>query len=189
VKRKRFNKRSLTKKAISCIVSAVFLSIAGCGGGGPTAPLSSKPRAVTGDKRAPGPASTEAKNEAEKKEEEYSYDASGKADPFKPFIQLTPVKEASRNIPLTPLQRYEVSQLRLVAILSTPEGNVALVEDSSGKGFFLKKGTYVGKNDGRVTKILKDKVFVEEVYPDVFGHPKQSEVALNLYQTEEGGEP
>jgi type IV pilus assembly protein PilP len=76
-----------------------------------------------------------------------------------------------------------------VAIISAPDGNMALVEDSAGKGFFLKKGTLVGKNDGKVTKILKDRVIFEELYLDVYGQTKNQEVTLNLRQPEEGTEP
>ena len=129
------------------------------------------------------------KKEPEKKEEiEFSYNPAGKTDPFKPFIQLTPVKEAARTVPLTPLQKYDISQLKLVAILSTPEGNIALVEDATGKGYFVKKGTWVGKNDGKVTKILKDRVIVEEVYQDILGKLKANEISIFLHKVEEGGE-
>jgi type IV pilus assembly protein PilP len=76
----------------------------------------------------------------------------------------------------------------LVAIIVTPEGNVALVEDSAGKGYFLKKGTGIGKNDGKVKKILKDKVIIEEVYEDMSGQKKINEISLLLHRVEEGGE-
>jgi len=130
------------------------------------------------------------KKEQEKKgEEEYSYNPVGKPDPFKPFIQLTSAKGgSSRGAPLTPLQKYDISQLKLVAIISSPEGNIALVEDVTGKGYFLKKGTWVGKNDGKVTKVLKDKVIVEEVYQDIFGQTKTNEISIILHKVEEGGE-
>jgi type IV pilus assembly protein PilP len=97
------------------------------------------------------------------------------------------VRGASRGTPLTPLQKYEISQLKLVAIISTPEGNIAMVEDATGKGYFLKKGAWIGKNDGKVTKILKDKVIIEEVYQDIFGQTKTNEISLFL-QKIEGGE-
>jgi type IV pilus assembly protein PilP len=124
----------------------------------------------------------------EKKGEiEYSYDPTGKADPFKPFIQLTS-QGSSKYAPLTPLQKYDISQLKLVAIIITPGGNTALVEDTTGKGYFLKKGTGIGKNDGRVTKILKDKVIIEETYQDVLGQTKTNEISLYLHRLEEEGE-
>ena len=89
---------------------------------------------------------------------------------------------------MTPLQKYETSQLKLVAVLFTPEGNIGLVEDATGKGYFVKKGTLVGKNDGKVTKILNDRVMVEEIFLDVWGQKKVNEIALLLQKAEEGGE-
>jgi len=134
-------------------------------------------------------AKVEVKKEPEKKDEpEYIYNPAGKPDPFKPFIQLAPIKGVVRTVPLTPLQKYDISQLKLVAVISTPEGNIALVEDSSGRGYFVKRGTEIGKNDGKVTRILKDRIVIEEIYPDVWGQSKKSEVYLFLHKIEEGGE-
>ena len=171
-------------------LSIVFLFLIGaCGGGTPSSspPLKTKSPAV--EKKKEEQAKVAEKKEPEKKEEaEYSYNPTGKPDPFKPFIQLTPVRDASRSGPLTPLQKYDISQLKLVAIISNPEGNIALVEDATGKGYFLKKGTWIGKNDGKVTKILKDKVIIEEVYQDIFGQTKTNEISLFLQKIEGGGE-
>ena len=129
------------------------------------------------------------KKEPEKKEEaDYSYNPVGKPDPFRPFIQLASPQGGSKTAPLTPLQKYDISQLKLVAIISSPDGNIALVEDVAGKGYFLKKGTWIGKNDGKVTKILKDQVIIEEVYQDIFGQTKTNEISLFLHKVEEGGE-
>lgn len=131
---------------------------------------------------------TEQKEPEKREEAEYSYNPAGKPDPFRPFIQLTSARGSSKTAPLTPLQKYDFSQLKLVAIISSPDGNIALVEDVAGKGYFLKKGTWIGKNDGKVTKILKDKVIVEEVYQDIFGQTKTNEISLFLQKVEEGGE-
>jgi type IV pilus assembly protein PilP len=159
-----------------------------CGGGSspPSLPKKEKPLAV---EKKVEPVKVAKKENLEKKgETEYSYNPIGKPDPFKPFIQLTPIKELTRNIPLTPLQKYEISQLKLVAIIIAPEGNFALVEDSIGKGYCLKKGTRVGTHDGKVKKILKDKVIIEEVYEDISGQEKMNEISLFLHRVEEGGE-
>jgi len=170
-------------------LSIVFLfGLGGCGGGTPPSSLPSKTKSPAVEKKKEEPTKVAEKKEPEKKEEvEYSYNPAGKPDPFKPFIQLTPVREGSRTGPLTPLQKYDISQLKLVAIISTPEGNVALIEDATGKGYFLKKGTWIGKNDGKVTKILKDKVIIEEVYQDIFGQTKTNEISIFLHKAEEGG--
>lgn len=167
---------------------ALLFLIGACGGGTPPSSLPSKAKSPAVEKKKEEPTKVAEKKEPEKKGEvEFSYNPSGKPDPFRPFIELAPVR-APRTVPLTPLQKYDLSQLRLVAIISTPDGNVALVEDGAKKGYFLKKGTWIGKNDGKVAQILKDRVIVEEVYQDVFGQMKKNEIILMLHQAEEGGE-
>jgi type IV pilus assembly protein PilP len=172
------------------ILIGFLLMLAGCGGGTPTAPAPAKGKAVPVEKKVVvEPKAGEKLEVAKKGEPEYTYNPAGKPDPFKPFIQLTPIKAGARGVPLTPLQRYETNQLKLVAIISAREGNVALVEDSAGKGYFLKKGTAIGKNDGKVTQILKDRVVIQELEQDISGQAKQSEVLLYLHRPEEGIEP
>lgn len=171
-------------------ISIILLFLVGaCGGGTPPASVPTKAKTPVAEKKKEEPAKMVAeKNEGEKKGEvEFSYNPSGKPDPFRPFIELSPVR-SPRTVPLTPLQKYDLSQLKLVAIISTPEGNVALIEDGAKKGYFLKKGTWIGKNDGKVTKVQKDRVIVEEVYQDVFGQMKKNEITLMLHKAEEGGE-
>ncbi len=176
------------------ILMICVFGLVGCGGGTTPSSIPSKPKSTTIEKKKEGTQKLAEKKEVEKKdlekveEEEYSYNPTGKPDPFKPFIQLTATKESQKSGPLTPLQKYDISQLKLVAIITSREGNIALVEDATGKGYFLKKGTLVGKNDGKVTKILKDKVIIEEVYQDIFGQTKFNEISLSLHKLEEGGE-
>jgi len=202
VKRKRLSEKTsrgvldLQRAKVVCFFIAIaFLLTAGCGGGSPTSNPPPQAKAIpvakaTADVPKPVvPQPVVPQAVPKQPEVEFVYTPAGKPDPFKPFIQLVPVKELAKNVPMTPLQRYEVSQLKLVAVISTPEGNIGLVEDSAGKGFFLKKGTLIGRNDGKVTKVLNDRVVVEELYQDVLGQTKQSEVSLYLHQPEEGKEP
>jgi type IV pilus assembly protein PilP len=185
---KKLKENKMPYRLISiCIVFLFF--IAACGEGTIPSSITPKGKSPSVQKGKTKPTGVPEKKELEKKEEpEYSYDPVGKTDPFKPFIQVTSGRGSSRNTPLTPLEKYEISQLKLVAIISTPEGNVALIEDSAGKGYFLKRGTGIGKNDGRVTKILKDKVVIEETYQDILGQTRINEISLSLHQLEEGGE-
>lgn len=171
------------------ILLCLCLWVMGCGGGTSPPPPSKKEATPSAPvKKVEAPKVAEVKEPEKKEEPEYSYNPVGKPDPFKPFIQLTPVREIPRTAPLTPLQKYDISQLKLVAIISTPEANVALVEDATGKGYFIKKGTLIGKNEGKVTRILKDRVIIEETYLDVFGKVKTNEVIMLLHKVEEGGE-
>ena len=171
------------------ILIGFLLMLTGCGGGTADAPVAATGKAAPVAKKAVALPKPAAKPEVAKKEEpEYTYNPAGKPDPFKPFIQLTLTKAGAKGVPLTPLQRYETTQLKLVAIIASREGNVALVEDSAGKGYFLKKGTAIGKNDGKVTQILKDRVIIQEFEQDISGQTnqtKQNEVLLYLYRPEE----
>lgn len=124
------------------------------------------------------------------------YDPEGRIDPFIPLIKNEPVKaakeaevnaaeaekikERKKRIPQTPLEKIELSQLRLKAIILAPSGNRALVEESSGKGYILTKGTYIGRNQGVVTGIMKDKVLVEETVESIQGDMVIQEKELKL---------
>lgn len=102
------------------------------------------------------------------------YDPKGKPDPFEPVIRDEgqaggPSIRPKKRVPQTPLERIDLGQLRLVAIVAAPSGNRAMVEESSGKGYVLREGTFIGLNSGRVVEIQADKVLIEEEYEDVYG--------------------
>jgi type IV pilus assembly protein PilP len=114
------------------------------------------------------------------------YNPAGKIDPFEPLFRNKPSPEKikkskrKRRVPRTPLERIDISQLKLVGIILAGTGNRALVEESSGKGYVIKKGTYIGTNAGKVTDIKKDMVIVEEEFEDVFGKLKVQKKELKL---------
>jgi type IV pilus assembly protein PilP len=105
------------------------------------------------------------------------YNPKGKADPFEPLLRdesaaaavakLRAKTDSSR--PKTPLEKIDLGQLKLVAIITALNGNRALVEESSGKGYIIKEGTYIGLNSGKVVGIKADKVLVEEEFEDIYG--------------------
>jgi type IV pilus assembly protein PilP len=114
-----------------------------------------------------------------------TYDALGKIDPFEPLFREKAVsvkkkKKDKKRSPRTPLERIDLSQLKLVGIILASSGNRALVEESSGKGYVIKKGTYIGVNSGKVVKIKKEKVVVEEEFEDVFGKTKLRQREIKL---------
>jgi len=103
------------------------------------------------------------------------YNPKGKVDPFEPLFREKPdvavvKKKRKKRIPRTPLEKIDLSQLKLVGIILASSGNKALVEESNGKGYVIKAGTYVGTNAGKVVQIEKDKVIVAEEYEDVLGN-------------------
>ncbi|MFH2219567.1 MAG: pilus assembly protein PilP [Pseudomonadota bacterium] len=97
------------------------------------------------------------------------YSLEGKVDPFEPLFKAVPAatktvekREAKIRTPLTPLEKIDLSQLKLAGIILADSGNKALVEEASGKGYVIEEGTYMGTRAGRVDKILPHAVIVDE---------------------------
>lgn len=114
-----------------------------------------------------------------------SYNPEGKIDPFAPLFKegtaSSPEKqEKERRIPRTPLEMVDLGQLKLVAIMHANSGNKALVEEASGKGYIVAKGTYMGMNSGRVVKILKNSIIIEEEAENIVGKRIIQERELKL---------
>ena len=104
------------------------------------------------------------------------YNPSGKVDPFVPLFQDKPVakvlvagSKSERSIPRTPLEMIELNQLKLTAIIMSSSGNKAMVEEASGKGYVIEKGTLLGTKWGKVSEIKKDTVIVDEQEESVTG--------------------
>ena len=121
------------------------------------------------------------------------YSRKGKIDPFEPLVRekkktkgkskagakVTKSKRKKRA-PRTPLERIDLAKLKLTAIVLAKSGNRAMVEESTGKGYVITKGTYIGTNAGKVIKIDKYKVVVAEEIEDVTGKLKIRNAELKL---------
>jgi type IV pilus assembly protein PilP len=110
---------------------------------------------------------------------DYAYDPTGKRDPFRPLYLLRRPAVPSAE-PATPLQSYEIGQLRLVGVVFNLAPPRAMVEDSSGLGFIVTPGTAIGPNGGVVTAIRPRQVVVEEWQTDVIGERHKKEFVLEL---------
>ena len=88
--------------------------------------------------------------------------------------------------PPTPLQRYEIGQLKLVAIIYDTTQPRAVVEDDQGLGYIVRVGTAIGANGGRVRDIERGRVLIEEDSIDFYGESHVSNVVMEL-RTAEGG--
>jgi type IV pilus assembly protein PilP len=106
------------------------------------------------------------------------YSGAGVRDPFQPFTAPT---RAEIDETRPPLERYELSELRLTAVVGAgTEIASASLEDTSGKGFIVKKGTRVGRHEGEVTEILSDRITVVEQVPDRGGRTRSNTVEFTL---------
>lgn len=117
------------------------------------------------------------------------YEAADKPDPFASIIRQREAQQSQadsekRDRPLTPLEKVEVSQLRLVGVIVRPgeeQTPLAMVELPNGKGYLLQPGTKIGNNQGRVVTITPDSVLVRETVVDVFGETQARTVTLKLH--------
>ena len=144
-----------------------------------------QPPAIQAKKEAPKPEAAPPVAET-KKEETKEEKSPPKADevkpqrnPFKTFI----VKATERPAvvaPKTPLQRYELEQLKLVAIMWGLNSPAAMVETPDGKGYSIKKGDLIGNREGRVKRIEKDRVIVEERFTEAGGEVITNEFEIKL---------
>jgi len=110
------------------------------------------------------------------------YNPVGKPDPFQPLSPEKKLKEKEKLGKIMPLQRFELSEFELVGILSDSLNKKALVQDVTGKGYFIQVGTRIGKKEGKVIRIDQQEVVVEEPFRDYLGRAKTRKVSLKLPQ-------
>lgn len=118
--------------------------------------------------------------------EENLYSGIGKTDPFSPLVRadmtvLNPDAEGdgSRRVPQTPLERLDLGQLKLSAVVvSSSRGNSAVVIENSGRGYVVKVGTYIGLNGGQITDVKSDRIIIEEP----LGKNERGEVKVNTIE-------
>jgi len=126
-----------------------------------------------------------------KKESEH-YNFKGKIDPFIPLIQeklpkTQPVVDKRPERILTPLEKIELSQIRLVAVIIMENRQIAMVEEASGKGYEVGIGTYIGKNQGRVSEIRESSIVVKELVRDFKGRLKERIKEIKLHKIDGEG--
>lgn len=114
------------------------------------------------------------------------FDFSNKKDPFKPFmvVKAEPkkspesLKKALRNS--LPIHSFDVSQFKLIGIITGGRENQAMVTDPDGKGYVLKVGMLIGKNDGRISAISSSGVDILEQFKDDNGRVRKENIKLTL---------
>jgi type IV pilus assembly protein PilP len=119
-------------------------------------------------------------------EESYSYDPSGRRDPFKPLITATKPTAAfsQQRLNCPPLQDFELASLKLVAIVWGDMGRRAMLKAPNGRGYSVTEEMLIGRNCGRIRRIETNAVVVEETRRDAEGNVSKEEVVLRLRERE-----
>lgn len=96
--------------------------------------------------------------------EDYDYRGQDKRDPFAPFVLVKPVLSGTPIGPVTPLERFDLEQLRLVGIIWNVPKPKALVIDPENKTYVVYNKTRIGRNNGYVAEIREGEVVIVESY-------------------------
>lgn len=97
----------------------------------------------------------------------FEYQLEGRSDPFMPFLtpkittNIDPNEILASGEALTGMQLFEPGQLTLVAIMQISNSYIAMVEDSTGKGYVLKQGIKIGEY-GEIVNIDSNRVYIVE---------------------------
>jgi type IV pilus assembly protein PilP len=110
----------------------------------------------------------------------YVFDPIGKRDPFENPLRDVQIAVEAEEVPLTPLQKFDLGQLRLIGVIIGKGEPTAMVLAPGGQSFILKKGVKVGRNMGTVASVTADGVQIEERYVDFSGEVRTGIQELQL---------
>jgi Tfp pilus assembly protein PilP len=105
----------------------------------------------------------------------YRYETQGRRDPFetlvkeKPPVVAEPGPVIDPSRPRGPLERFDLSALKLMGIVWGERGRRAVIRAPDGKGYFVTIGMYMGQNGGKVIAIEEDQLIIEEKHRDQQG--------------------
>ena len=148
----------------------------GCSEDAPTQAAPSRPRPPGPSLTAPADGGGEATQVA------YRYDPTDKRDPFRSFVRSFDREEGTE----TPLERFDLTQLTVTAIVWSTEDPRALIKDPAGKGYIVVVGTILGKNKGRIVAIEDNVVRVKETYVDALNRAATKNVEMRLREAQGG---
>ncbi|MDH4320899.1 MAG: hypothetical protein OEV73_05305 [Desulfobulbaceae bacterium] len=111
----------------------------------------------------------------------FEYRREGRPDPFAPFIseKKLQAEKSKEQEGLSGLQRLEPGQLTVVAIVFAGKSGYAMVQDSIGFGYVLRKGMRVGMA-GTVDAIVPNAVIIKQKYKTISGQTQYRTVEMVL---------
>lgn len=164
------------------LLALALAGLAACGEKKPaTKPAGAgQPAAAAAAAPAPAPAAPAAEQK-KPAEPEWSYSSVGKRDPFRSFLaELDKAGGGLATRCATPLGRFELEQLKLVAVITGLEDPVAMVEAPSGVGYSVRRGACIGKNGGIVAAVRSGELVVTEWAIRADGTRDRTQTVLRL---------
>lgn len=102
----------------------------------------------------------------------FSYNSFDKKDPFEKYIDEKKIKKRKNSIKPNLdrekeyLEKFELSELKLTGIMKQPKNEFVAVFYDGFKNNLIKVNNHIGKNYGKIIKIEKNKVHLEEIYKE-----------------------
>ena len=168
--RPRLSKRAFL--AIALVFSPLMIALA-------QAPAPAPGAAGAADGSAKGPIDAKkATKELEQLSEElflqglmdpFDYDPRGRKDPFMQPVLDRPVAPGATHGPLLPLQKFDISQLRLIGILWDVKRPRAMIQDPNQKTHIVGPYTKIGIRNGYIAVIREGELVVVETNEDASG--------------------
>lgn len=151
-----------------------------CGG---STPKKAPARAQAAKAQKPeAPAAIDPAGELEPLAVDFTYQPAGKRDPFRSYFDTY---DSSPLIPMANedcgiLCQYDIDQLRVTAIVSGVASPLAMVEDPDGRGHMVRRGHFVGKRNGKISEIRRDRVVITELLRNPQGQviPVETEMPI-----------
>ena len=117
----------------------------------------------------------------------FTYEAQNRRDPFTPPEDQTETAEAILSDGVRPdpnrrkeeLESYSLDTLRMVGTLEQKEETWGLIKTNDGTIHRVAPGNYMGRNDGKITRVSEEKIELIELVPTGSGFLEQ-EAAIAL---------
>lgn len=90
----------------------------------------------------------------------FDYDPRGRKDPFSQPVLDRPVAQGASHGPLLPLQKYDVSSLKLIGIIWDVKRPRAMISDPNGKVHIVGPNTKIGVRNGYIAVIREGEIVI-----------------------------
>jgi type IV pilus assembly protein PilP len=124
----------------------------------------------------------------------YKYEPQGRRDPFDALVkEKLPTPAAPTQLPgpvidparpRGPLERFDLSAMKLIGIVWGELGRRAVIRAPDGKGYFVTVGMYMGHNGGRIVAIEEEQLVIEEKHRDQEGKIVSKTLTIPLRRKE-----
>jgi len=98
-------------------------------------------------------------------EAKFVYQIEGRRDPFVPLVATKSTAASFEK----PLEAFDLPQFLIKAVIIGMGETKVMVAAPDGKSYILKKGMRLGKANGVIQDINRERVLVEEQYQDMTG--------------------